>query len=133
MHRIKYLFISAFFLEFLCLAFLIPNTFGNELNIGRREYDFAEDSKDESPMNSKYLSGLYLIYDCPNHYFACVDRESFESCKELREKNIKFTKAKRQPCAPFKKFETRVDCLKEQYRLIQRGGNLSLCNFQNNQ
>ncbi len=126
MRRIKFLFTCNFLWGFLCLA-----SSANEKAIPPRENDFVEDSKDERPMDKKYTSGLWLLYDCIGHYYACVDGESFKACQISHKKNTAYLKNLRYPCAPFKKFESRVNCLKEQYRLIQRGGNLSLCNFNN--
>lgn len=120
MHPIK------IFLGLLLFLIITPIS-GNEKNIQKKEFDFQEESKNEIPINDKYLSGLWLIYDCQAKYFACVDKDSFESCKKARKKNLTFNLTAVHPCAPFKKFETRVDCLKEQYRLMQEGGNMSLC------
>ncbi len=114
--------------KYLVIFLLLTSwAWANEKKIPRQEYEFQEDSKDEILVSKKYRSGLHLIYDCKDRFFVCVDEESFKKCQSERENDLKFGLDKVLVCAPFKKFPTRVDCLKAQYSQIQYPGNLTVC------
>ena len=86
--------------------------------------DFYE-SKTER-ISEEYKSGMYMIYDCLERHFACVNEDGFVKCREKRE----FSKKKRRPfldCAPLKKFATTPECLKKYYNLIHTPTDKAFC------
>ncbi|MEI8347103.1 MAG: hypothetical protein WCG27_06535, partial [Pseudomonadota bacterium] len=58
-----------------------------------------------------YKSGMYLIYDCIERHFACVNNDGFERCREQRELSKKRGRGLLS-CAPLKKFSTTPECNK---------------------
>lgn len=73
-----------------------------------------------------YRSGEYLLYDCNNRHFVCVDKTSFDECREKRNEAID----KRNfllPCAPLKKLGHFEICVEVQYSKIYQMGNRDFC------
>ena len=83
-------------------------------------------NRDEPFISFRYRRGEYLIYDCSDRHFACVNADSFKKCKDERET----AKSQRQhlfPCAPLKKFKTQKECFKAYYQAIHQEGDKSFC------
>lgn len=69
-------------------------------------------------INNKYKAGMFLIYDCKGEYYACVDGDGNENCRESRDASIA-KKDGRYPCAPLKKYENVQECLVKNYEVIE--------------
>ncbi len=79
-------------------------------------------------ISEKHRSGTYLIYECKERKFICVDDESFDKCREERRDALNgdvFLKL--LPCAPLKKFEDIFDCHDEIYKNMYRMSNKRFC------
>lgn len=77
-----------------------------------------EVKKSNYRINGRYQAGEFLVYDCQGEYYACVDQDGSEKCREDRDVSIK-RKEKRYPCAPLKKFENKKTCLQKNYEVIE--------------
>ena len=64
-----------------------------------------------------YREGAFLIYDCQDRHFACVDQKGFGYCSDLRQSAMSLKKYD-LPCAPLKEFSSMDECVQMQYRLI---------------
>ena len=80
--------------------------------------DSLEIKKSNYQMNARYKAGAFLIYDCQGEYYACVDQEGSDKCRENRDASIS-KKEKRYPCSPLKKFENKTACLDKNYEVIE--------------
>ena len=81
-------------------------------------------------INERYSGGSYLIYNCKNDYYTCVDEYSNGLCLDQR----KMAKEKNQnyyPCAPLKKFPTKKECLLENYTAVEMMALKRFCYPQN--
>ena len=63
-------------------------------------------------------AGEYLIFDCKKKAYTCVDENSYENCKMLRE-DSKLKRSRKLTCAPLRKFADREKCLIENYKAIE--------------
>lgn len=74
----------------------------------------------------KYRSGGYLIYDCEDQHFVCVDARGFGQCdvdrQESRERGRLILS-----CSPLKRFQSFELCLEELYRLMHQSTHKSIC------
>lgn len=73
-----------------------------------------------------YHAGAYLIYDCEREHYACVDLDANDNCREERN----FAKEKKLPmlpCAPLKKFENKILCVEENYKVVDLGAKKRFC------
>lgn len=96
---------------------------------------YAEEAKDQQgqhwrqenyPLDWKYHAGEYFIYDCERAHFACVDKEGDTNCRQ--ERNFAMEKKLPQyPCAPLKKFESKKDCVHENYKVQDIGAHKRFC------
>lgn len=82
------------------------------------DMDKIERERYEPRISNKWFRGSYLIYDCLQGNFACVNYQSFVRCTDEREEDKKESRPSLK-CAPFKKFSSQEKCFKEQYRQIQ--------------
>lgn len=80
--------------------------------------DLLEVRKSNYQMNARYKAGPFLIYDCQGEYYACVDKDGSEKCREDRDASIN-KKEKRYPCSPLKTFENKEACLVKNYEVIE--------------
>lgn len=78
-------------------------------------------------ISRKYSEGDFLIYDCKERHFACVDPLSYEKCENARKLGLDTKAEKVLACAPLKKFSNFYDCAKEQYALQHRRVNKAMC------
>ncbi len=77
-------------------------------------------------ISEKYFRGNYLIYDCEEHHFVCVDEKNFQDCKKRREYAHAQGKSGTS-CAPFKMYSSYTLCIKKQYELMHSGGPRVYC------
>jgi hypothetical protein len=80
--------------------------------------ELIETKKSNYQINGRYKGGAYLIYDCENEFYACVDQDGSEKCREKRNTSIT-KKETRLPCAPLKQFEDKKTCLKKNYEVLE--------------
>ncbi|WP_127717282.1 hypothetical protein [Halobacteriovorax sp. HLS] len=80
----------------------------------------------EPRISDKYYRGRYLIYDCVNRHYVCINLPSFYNCQEERLKEIE-AKSVLLSCAPLKQFKTQKECFDVNYSLIHRITNKSFC------
>jgi hypothetical protein len=73
----------------------------------------------EPRISTDFSRGEYLIYDCRNRNYACVNVTSFAYCRKLRDDGYK-QKKMMLPCAPLKEFESQDECFKEHYKLMHK-------------
>jgi len=78
------------------------------------------------PISSKYFRGNFLIYDCIDKHYACVEEQNFLACKEKRQSLIS-KGVEKLPCAPFKEYPTYILCIKKQYELMYSKAPYSFC------
>ncbi len=74
----------------------------------------------------KYRAGGYLIYDCADQHFVCVDSRGFSQCqldREFSRENERLILA----CSPLKRFESFELCLDELYRLMHQASAKTIC------
>ena len=64
-------------------------------------------------------AGNHLIYDCRRNFFACVDEISKDSCIDRRGFQ-KIKKADKLECAFFKSYKNKVECVQEQYKMLEK-------------
>ena len=76
------------------------------------------DPKSHFAISSRYKAGPFLIYDCRDQFYACVDSDGDDSCRDVRDESIK-NKENRYPCAPLRKFQDKEACLVKNYEVIE--------------
>lgn len=84
---------------------------------GDEQQDKIQRAREEPRISSSYRRGEYLLYDCREKHFVCVNSTSFETCEERRKLAIK-EKFREMPCAPLKKFKTQKECFDAHYAQI---------------
>lgn len=77
-----------------------------------------EEKKSNFQLNAKYKAGAFLVYDCRGEYYACVDQDGSDKCREERDLSLQ-RKETRLPCAPLKKFADKQTCLKKNYEVLE--------------
>ncbi|OUR96992.1 hypothetical protein A9Q84_11695 [Halobacteriovorax marinus] len=80
----------------------------------------------EPRLSNKYYRGRYLVYDCIDRHYVCVNLPSFYNCRETRVKEIE-NKEVLLSCAPLKLFKTQKECFDANYKLIHRVTNKAFC------
>ncbi len=70
--------------------------------------------------------GVFLIYDCNNIHYACVNEATFNECKEFRLVQTESTVGK-FPCVPIKDFNTSEECSSSQYYYMYNPVTFDLC------
>ncbi|PIK15286.1 hypothetical protein [Halobacteriovorax sp. JY17] len=94
--------------------------------LNKAEKDAVLRRRLEPRISEKYYLGRFLIYDCEDRHFACVNLPSFFNCEEKREiekenKNVFFS------CAPLKQYKTLKDCTDAYMGFIYRRTNKAFC------
>lgn len=77
-------------------------------------------------IDSKYRAGGYLIYDCEDQHFVCVDARGFDQC-ELDRQTSRERGRLILSCSPLKRFQTFELCLEEFYRLMHKASPKTIC------
>jgi hypothetical protein len=67
--------------------------------------------------DARFYAGEYLIYDCKQRHFACVNKDGFEYCK-LARKKTRIEGHSIYACAHLKSFDTLTNCLEKQYEFM---------------
>ena len=80
--------------------------------------EVIETRKPDYQITNRYKGGPYLIYDCVGEFYACVDQDSSEKCREKRDVSIS-KKETRLPCAPLKQFNDKKSCLQKNYEVLE--------------
>jgi len=84
-------------------------------DVSAQSRDLYKTLREQDIISKKYRRGPYFIYDCMDRHFACIDKDSYDTCKKDRDKMIE-KKAHIFPCAPIKKFEDHDACKKSHYK-----------------
>lgn len=79
--------------------------------------DLDRDIPNGKMLSRYYRRGNYLIYDCEDGHFACVDDLSYARCQKWRNKAIDKVK-EYMPCAPLTRFDSIEKCDSEHYKYI---------------
>jgi len=108
------------FLLFLTIFIQSTNGAEPELVPATEQFDISY------KINSRFYSGSALIYDCSRGYFTCVNGDGLETCKTARESS-EYRGEFLLNCAPLRVFKTRLECLKENYRVLQSAGAKRFC------
>ncbi len=90
---------------------------GEQIEKEARSSDKIRRNKDEPRISNKYYLGEYLIFDCEDRHFACVNALSFDLCKDWRKEDLKKYRSKLR-CAHLKKFFSQEACFQEQMKQI---------------
>ena len=77
-------------------------------------------------IDRKYFAGNYLIYDCEDHHFACVDAMGYSDCGDNRERALN-KKSNPLPCAPLKIFLDKRSCIENSYKYVNSNALKSFC------
>lgn len=92
----------------------------NELSTReKRIIPIGEIDGDIQAISKEFNRGIHLIYYCIDNHWACVDRKSFDRCKEIREKN-KIRRELNLGCAQIKSFATENECILQQRKAIAK-------------
>ena len=86
---------------------------------------WGKEEKLRSPHESMSItaelsSGEYLIYQCKDKHFACVDEFGFSTCTNRR--SIEIYSKKKPSCVPLRKFSHHLDCVSDLYQIMDRMG-----------
>ncbi len=68
-------------------------------------------------ISKEYREGEYLIYDCENQHYVCVNRDSNKECENKHLKRIRENQS-RFSCIPLKIFADEKTCFEFQQDLI---------------
>lgn len=78
-------------------------------------------------ISEKYDAGPYLIYDCEEHHWVCVQQSHFESCKEERKRDLAASEKLFHSCSPIGKFPTKKSCFQRQLFLTTHNHGNRFC------
>ena len=115
----------SFLILFLFCAniFIFKNGHAEKKKTGPKETFFYSRIK----ISKKYMQGSYLLYDCEDRHYACVDKSDFITCQAKRKVTLREGVDFRFNCAPLKKFDTAVLCIKNIYHLQSRVRYMEIC------
>lgn len=90
-----------------------------------------EDDSSGILISEDLREGRYLIYKCNDKHYACVDKDSYDQCKNIRGKDIK-KKEVDLSCWPLKAYKNQQACFIEQKKLINKALDKKYCSkFEN--
>ncbi|MBC7427101.1 MAG: hypothetical protein H7336_00725 [Bacteriovorax sp.] len=101
------------FIKFLVLLTVLFSIQGHA-----QEDEALTEKKSNYQVNDDYKAGNDLIYDCARIAYACVDEDGYNKCNEKRKEAIE-KKIEPYPCAPLKKFPTKINCAQKNYEVIE--------------
>ena len=99
--------------------------FANDAKVGKKS-NVQNLAEPEFLISETYRNGAYLIYDCKERHFACVNEESYKLCQDNRKKSF-IRKHSHHRCAPLKKFDQQANCFKVQMNLIEKNPDKRFC------
>ena len=112
----RYILIGLGVLAKLCYSFnLLAQVDYNSTN-SFEKIEFY-DEEQGMPISKNYGEGPYLIYNCRQGHWACVDKISFDGCVSMRRARLG-TKELMLGCAPFEKFEDLNQCKSNQMKRV---------------
>jgi predicted DNA-binding WGR domain protein len=94
--------------------------------VDKRTLSEMERRRAEPKISQEFSQGNFLIYDCKQRSFVCVNEPSYLLCKEKRSRGYRERK-KVLPCAPLKEFPSQSKCFEKQYKLIHSQSEKSYC------
>ena len=92
----------------------------------------VKDSLGGKPISQRFVDGRYLIYECDDKHYVCVDEEGYEKCQYIR-RNRKIGQFENLGCAPLKVYDDVAKCFEKQKSMIGSAKNIPFCfksNFQ---
>ncbi len=63
-------------------------------------------------ISEKYISGQFLVYNCLDQHYACVSVNDHNSCKSVRDTELKLEKRKLS-CVSFEELENEKKCVQK--------------------
>lgn len=94
--------------------------------LNKQEKDATLRRRLEPRISQKYFLGRFLIYDCKDRHFGCVNLPSFFNCREARDVD-KENKEVFLSCVPLKQYKSLKDCTDAYLSIIYRRTNKSFC------
>lgn len=89
-----------------------------DLLLGTKQRDLVQAAThDTLYISTFYKSGPYLIFDCEKGNYACVHKDGYQFCKDLRKSSID-KRHRVLACAPLKKFDRFQFCIERQKELV---------------
>lgn len=73
-----------------------------------------DNSTVDDVISEKYDTGPYLIYDCEDKHWVCVQPSYFENCKKQRKRDLASAEKLHHSCSPIGKFPTKKSCFQRQ-------------------
>ncbi len=81
-------------------------------------------------ISMRFTEGQFLIYDCDNKRYVCVDEEGNDKCKYIRMQK-KQGRFENLGCAPLKLHRNPNECFEQQRQLILRTKSTPFCDYSN--
>jgi hypothetical protein len=122
--------LKIYYFGFFIFAFYVFNSYGEEADKAKAKPKAKAKKKKiverEFRISGKYFNGRYLIYDCQQRHFACVNQESFKFCKKKREFDLE-KESYFLRCTPLKEFTNQKSCETEQYKQVHVPKTIPFC------
>lgn len=78
-------------------------------------------------ISEEYEAGPFLVYDCKDKHWVCVQPSYYENCKDLRKRDLARTEELYHTCAPAGKFPTKRSCFQRQLFLTTHNHGNRFC------
>ncbi|MFP5385656.1 MAG: hypothetical protein ACLGHN_06220 [Bacteriovoracia bacterium] len=78
-------------------------------------------------ISEEYEAGPFLIYDCKDKHWVCVQPSYYENCKTLRKNDLAQREGLYHTCAPVGKFPTKKSCFQRQLFLTTHNHGNRFC------
>jgi hypothetical protein len=123
MKRIKFLVLC---FSFFCIWLDALNIVIAEDKIIPLDDEELSLKKSNYQIDQNYKAGSYLIYNCENGHYACVDKDGFTFCKNRRDE-AKEKMSKIYPCSPISEFASKTKCAYKNYEVIEELAKKRFC------
>lgn len=77
-------------------------------------------------VTKEYLRGRYLIYDCQEQHYICVDHDGYDLCNDKRQQSQQ-QNSEVLACAPLKMYDSLLACSEGQYDQIHFPASKRFC------
>ncbi len=94
--------------------------------IKKLQNDEIDRNISEPRISNEYFQGQYLIYDCRQRHYVCVNSASFDKCRGRRDEALDERRFL-LPCAPLLEFKSQKECFQEHYKQVHQLGNRKFC------
>lgn len=99
---------------------------GRDIFSGTRVFNQKFESPIDDRISYDYRRGPYLIYNCEEKHYVCVEKENYRECHIKRDFALKM-KLISMPCAPIKKYEDVAKCTLQHKALINKSHFKGFC------